>query len=387
MKKMSPFRKRFWPATLAVLSIVVVGGTLFYLLLGFYQFYQAADRIYEPSPARIASPLESRYHHPKSSENSESTEKAKTHRTHSYPEPEPEQTTEPAESSTDTEVQAQSEETQPEQPKAEPKSLLPFLDKLKGEKSNKVETFLLLGVDSRGRERARSDTILLAMVPESGGQIQLLSIPRDTRAHVPGHGYTKINHAMTYGGVPLIKKSVENFLKVPIDHTITLDFEAFRKVVDELGGLPVVVEKNMNYDDPTDGTSIHLSKGQTLKNGKEALDYARFRADAEADTGRMRRQQQVIRAIIQRGGEPAQWRRLFTLTSILGDHLKTDLPPREWARLALYYGGASAEQVTALKLNGVNRISPYDNLWYFYVEDAERERISRQLNQLRRGNG
>lgn len=385
MNKMSPFRKRFWLAALTVLGIGFVGGILYYLLLGFYQFYQAADRIYEPTPARIASPLDSKPYRPKPSEASEGS--SSDHSIYSEMKQDYyEQIAKPEVTpNTVTEAETPNPALTPAPKQQESNSLLPFFNRLTTT-SNKVETFLLLGVDSRGAERARSDTILLAVVPEAGGQIQLLSIPRDTRVSVPGHGMTKINHAMTYGGVPLIKKSVENFLKVPIDHTVTVDFEGFRKVVDTMGGLPVVVEKNMNYDDPTDGTSIHLQKGQTLKNGKQALDYARFRNDPEADTGRMRRQQAVIRAIIQKGGEPAQWGRVFTLAGILGDHVKTDLPPREWTRYAIAYGGSTQEKVTTLKLNGVNRISPYDNLWYFYVEDAERERISRQLNQLRRGN-
>jgi LCP family protein required for cell wall assembly len=246
-----------------------------------------------------------------------------------------------------------------------------------------AELFLLLGVDSRKGERARSDTILLAVVPKSGGDIHLLSIPRDTYANVPGRGYTKINHAMSYGGAPLIRKTVEQFFSVPIDHTVTVDFEGFRRLVDELGGLPLTVEKEMHYDDPTDGTSIHLLKGQTIATGKQALDYARFRNDSEADTGRMRRQKQVIRAIIQKSGEPESWPHLFKLADLLGKHVKTDLPPRDWVRLAMAYRQAGAERVKSLELAGENRISPRDHLWYFFVTKGERARMAQQLRQLK----
>ncbi|WP_157721773.1 LCP family protein [Tumebacillus avium] len=250
-----------------------------------------------------------------------------------------------------------------------------------------METFLLLGVDSRQRgEQARADTILLATVPEAGGNVHLLSIPRDTYVNVAGHGYTKINHAMSWGGLALLKRTVQDFIGVPVDHTVLVDFEGFRKVVDKIGGLDLKAEKTMHYDDPTDGTAIHIAQGQKLSSGKLALDYARFRNDAEADTGRMRRQQQVIRAMIQQGGKPDNWGRMFKLADIVGEHVKTDVPPREWVRLVMSYAYNKPEQIKTLKIDGVNRISDQDQLWYFFVGDGERQRIHGVLDQLRRGN-
>ncbi|MGB8955966.1 MAG: LCP family protein [Tumebacillaceae bacterium] len=252
--------------------------------------------------------------------------------------------------------------------------------------AKQAQTYLLLGVDSRRGEQARSDTILLAAVPQGGDNIRLMSIPRDTYTHVPGHGYTKINHAMSYGGVSLMKRTVEDFLNVPVDHVLTIDFQGFRKVVDELGGLDLAVEKNMDYDDPTDGTSIHLRQGQTIQSGKQALDYARFRHDAQADTGRMKRQQAVIRAIMQKGSQPRNWTKMFRFADIVGDHVKTDLPPGEWMRLAMTYADFRPEQLQTIEIAGKNRISPRDDLWYFFVDESDRRKVSRQLQELRRGN-
>ncbi|HEU4964931.1 MAG TPA: LCP family protein [Bacilli bacterium] len=251
--------------------------------------------------------------------------------------------------------------------------------------SQAAQTILLLGVDSREGERARSDTIILATVPPAGGTIHLLSIPRDTYVPVRGHGYTKINHAMTYGGAKLLKQTVENFLGVKIDHTATIDFEGFRQIIDKLGGVDLTVEKTMNYDDPTDGTHIHLVKGQAIQNGAQALDYARFRHDEEADTGRMRRQQALLRAMMQKGGQPSQWGKLFELTDIVGDHVKTDIPLGEMVRLFMAYGNIRSDQIQTLSLKGENKISPQDHLWYFYADPTQVADVSRQLQQLKRG--
>lgn len=365
MNKRSPNRRRFWVASWVVLCIAVA-----FTIGGLYQFYRVATQIYEPTPSNQAG---------------EASQLSLSDNSTQYlhylqggnPPPDPiEQGTSvlppPA-------VPAPTREPAP-RPRVRPQALAE-------KESKKVETFLLLGVDSRQKgEQARADTILLATVPEAGGNVHLLSIPRDTYVNVAGHGYTKINHAMSWGGLPLLKRTVQDFIGVPVDHTVLVDFEGFRKVVDKIGGLDLKAEKTMHYDDPTDGTSIHIAQGQKLSTGKLALDYARFRNDAEADTGRMRRQQQVIRAMMQQGGKPDNWGRMFKLADIVGEHVKTDVPPREWVRLVMSYAYNKPEQIKTLKIDGVNRISDQDQLWYFFVEDGERQRIQGVLEQLRRGN-
>lgn len=248
------------------------------------------------------------------------------------------------------------------------------------------QTFLLVGIDSRKGEAARSDTIMLVTLPPSGSNLYLMSIPRDTYAHVPGHGLTKLNHAMSYGGVSLMKRSVESLLNIKIDHTVAIDFEGFRQVVDQLGGLDLVVEKNMRYSDSTDGTNIHLKRGQLLSTGKLALDYARFRADAMADTGRMQRQQRVIRAMIQKGSQPSSWPTLLQTLDILGGHVKTDVAPRDWVTLVMRYSNLRGDGIQTLSLQGENRISDTDHLWYFYVDEVELKKMGVHLQALKRGN-
>lgn len=357
MNKRTSKRRRFFARTASVLCAAVVIG-----LVGLHQFDRLASEIYEPDVPLAVPKAHAQEKLKHGSFYDELKKQAAAERVEPVPLPEPEPT------------------------HVEPKGgLLSLLGG--GTKKNETKMILLLGVDSRKGEQARADTIMLAAVPTLGGDIHLLSIPRDTWVPVDGHGRTKINHAMSYGGKPLIKKTVEKFLGVPIDHTVTVDFDGFRQVVDELGGLDVTVEKAMDYDDPSDGTSIHLRKGQTLQNGKEALDYARFRHDPEADTGRMRRQQRVIRAIIQKGSQPSNWTRIFRVAGIMGDHVKTDLPPGEWMHLVMNYAHTAPDQIKTLSLAGSNKISSQDRLWYFFADEAEKDKLSRQLQELRRRNG
>ena len=96
--------------------------------------------------------------------------------------------------------------------------------------SDGILTVLLLGCDMReGEDVGRSDTIMLAFVDLQGGGINLLSIPRDTRVELAeGRGVTKINHAFAYGRVPLVRKTIENFLNVEIDRYVTVDFRVLQ---------------------------------------------------------------------------------------------------------------------------------------------------------------
>jgi LCP family protein required for cell wall assembly len=359
MNRMSPNGKRFWVASWIVLCVIFA-----VTLGGLYKFYRVASQIYEQNDAPRTSQTGHRALDRGWQESLRDLNAG--------------QETPGKPSVSNVKTQESQKPIDEKKPKAGSREL--------PAKHQKVETFLLIGVDSRVKfEQARADTIVLAAVPESGGDITLLSIPRDTYVHVAGHGYTKINHAMSWGGLPLLKRTVQEFLGVKVDHSVVADFDGFRKVVDEIGGLELTAEKDMHYDDPTDGTSIHLHKGQKLSNGKLALDYARFRNDPEADAGRMRRQQQVIRAMIQQGGKPDNWARMLRLADIIGEHVQTDVPPGEWVRLLMAYAYYRPEQVKTLKLNGINRISDQDQLWYFFVDDAEKKRVSRELEQLRRG--
>ncbi len=106
---------------------------------------------------------------------------------------------------------------------------------------------LFLGVDSVDHS-SRSDTIIVVGISPDK-KVALLSIPRDTRVEVPGKGYTKINHAYAYGGISLLKETIEKFMGIKIDYYVKTDYQGFEKVIDKLGGIEINVEKRMYYID------------------------------------------------------------------------------------------------------------------------------------------
>jgi len=145
---------------------------------------------------------------------------------------------------------------------------------------------LLLGSDDLDNI-GRSDTIMVLSLNPRLKHVAVLSIPRDSRVEVPGHGLDKINSAYAYGGVELAQKTVEQFLGVHIDYYAQVDFNAFVEAVDELGGVDIDVPdpfgtgkgmvKHTYYE------SINLKPGYQHLDGKQALQFARYRDDSDIE--------------------------------------------------------------------------------------------------------
>lgn len=148
---------------------------------------------------------------------------------------------------------------------------------------------LLLGTDERKDEPSRSDTIILATYFPNEGKMNLLSIPRDTKVWIPGEEKPdKINSAHALGGMELIKETVEDWSGLEIDHVAKVNFNGFTELVDTVGGVTVSPERSFEYG----GDSFSI--GNQELDGKEALNYVRFRKDQDGDFGRIKRQQEVI---------------------------------------------------------------------------------------------
>lgn len=168
---------------------------------------------------------------------------------------------------------------------------------------NKIN-ILVLGVDERSDDVGRSDTMMVFMVDTKTEQVNLLSVPRDTRVKIPGHGYDKINHAYAWGGHKLSMQAVEDLLGISIDYYVIVNFSGFCKIVDAIGGVDINVEKRMFYQDPYDNLTIDLYPGLQHMDGKTAIQYARYR-DSEGDIGRIERQQKFVKAVLKEVTSPA----------------------------------------------------------------------------------
>ncbi|HYE78016.1 MAG TPA: LCP family protein, partial [bacterium] len=165
--------------------------------------------------------------------------------------------------------------------------------------------YVLTGIDEVDF-MGRTDTIMVAYIDFSRDQLKILSVPRDTV--VPfGKNFQKINNAA--GWVPDDPKTTQredldnmdqvlsDFLTVPIDNIVAVNYDGFREIIDVLGGVTVNIEKHMDYDDRRGNLHIHFDPGIQHLDGQKTLEYARYRKDAEGDFARIRRQQGLIKEL------------------------------------------------------------------------------------------
>lgn len=197
-------------------------------------------------------------------------------------------------------------------------------------------TIMIMGVDERADDVGRSDTLMIATIDPKLDQAALLSIPRDTRVKIKGHGYDKINAAYAYGGERLTQDTVEEFLGVNMDHYIIVNVKAFQRIIDALGGVDIDVEKRMYYEDPWDddgGLLIDLRPGLQHMDGKTAVTYVRYR-DEEGDIGRIKRQQAFMKACMEKVTSPAIIPKLPSVIAEVFESVKTDLSVRQLLEFA-----------------------------------------------------
>lgn len=208
-----------------------------------------------------------------------------------------------------------------EPPIEEPVEKEPLLPADDDEFAKKRVNILVLGTDERENIPPRSDTIILASLFPEERQVKLLSIPRDTRMAIPDHGNDKINHAYVYGGVKLVKDSVEEFTGIPIDFYVTTNFKGFVRIIDILGGVPLNVEKKLYNPDE----DIDIEAGLQTLNGHKALGYVRYRDDLTGDIGRIGRQQKFIKVLAENTIKTSNITKIPELVNELKEHVKTDL--------------------------------------------------------------
>ncbi len=168
---------------------------------------------------------------------------------------------------------------------------------------NERVTALIMGVDYRdwiaGEGAARSDTMMLLTLDPVTKTAGLLSVPRDLWVGIPGYIHAKINTAHAVGGPSLAVRTVELVIGVPINYYAVVDFSAFVRFIDELGGVKLDIPYEIEVDPIGDDNKIIRPGVQTLP-GDLALAYARNRSTGDGDFGRARRQQQVILGIRDR---------------------------------------------------------------------------------------
>jgi LCP family protein required for cell wall assembly len=226
--------------------------------------------------------------------------------------------------------------------------------------ANRV-TVLVMGLDFRdweGEGPSRTDTMMLLTMDVKSETAGILSLPRDLWVNIPGYGYGKLNTAFYLGdmydepggGPGLAIATVEDFLGVPINYYAQIDFSAFERFIDEIGGIEIDVPQEIQVDPIGPGNTVLLETGPQILDGPTALAYARNRDTIGSDFDRAQRQQQVIMAIRKRilslDMIPTLASKASTLYSDLSGGVHSSLSLKEIIQIAWFASQVPPENIT-----------------------------------------
>ena len=243
---------------------------------------------------------------------------------------------------------------------------------------NKPFSVLLMGVDARGNERGRSDTLIYTVVRPEDGRVLMISIPRDTYTELVGRGVKdKITHAYAYGGPEMAVASVEKLLDTKVDHYASINFQGFIEVVDMLGGISLPITKDI-VNKQEHHEKFTIKANQPSYNGVDALNYVRYREDAGGDLSRTERNRQFLEALMHKAASMQQWNKIPKIVDTLGDHFRTDIRPQSITDLVKQFLQKDY-QISSYTLQGEGKRMGPDNLWYFEADPADLLAVKRTI--------
>lgn len=218
-----------------------------------------------------------------------------------------------------------------------------------------------VGALNRGNKGGNTDSMELFTINPKTKTITMTSIPRDILVRVntdDGPDYVKLNAAYAIGGPKQSVKQVEELLDIPIDYYAVINMGVLEKVVNSVGGVEVDNPFAFDYE------GHHFKKGKQHLNGANALKYSRMRYDdPNNDYGRQKRQQQILRNVIQKFKTSGSIGAANKILSAVGDGVKTNIPVDDIATLYGNYHGAMENVKT----------------YHFQGQDATIEGVSFQI--------
>lgn len=236
---------------------------------------------------------------------------------------------------------------------------------------------LVLGIDTRDGDRTtqNTDTMIVVSLDPVNQTAAMLSIPRDVYINRPGTYQGKINGAFAFGGPDLTRRVVNDLLGIRIHSYALVNFGAFNRIVNGVGGVIVDVKRPVRdeyYPTANYGVErVNISAGPQLMFGDEALKYARSRHDSN-DYSRAKRQQDVLGALRVKLSEPQAFRTLPSLMDGVGTTIETDFDPSNVLPLAGTATGIDSANIVSDVLYPCGGDYPhceltFDNVGGFYL--------------------
>ena len=210
-------------------------------------------------------------------------------------------------------------------------------------------TFVVFGMDNGN---GNTDTIMVATYDVGDNTLNIVSVPRDTMVNVPWQT-KKVNsiYANT-GGPEGFVQGLSDLLGYEVDFYVKVDLDAFVTLIDAIGGVYYDVPVNMNYEDPTQNLSIHISKGYQLLNGEDAMKVIRFRRYGNGDIGRINTQQDFLKTAAQQILDNKGNINVSTYVNVFLNDVETDLTYGNLVWLGEKFLGMNMDNINFYTLPG-----------------------------------
>jgi len=221
----------------------------------------------------------------------------------------------------------------------------------------KRENILLLGVDSNGDgadpfEGTRTDTIMIVTLDKASKSASVISIPRDSKVYINGHGNDKINAAHAVGGTEETIRTIQDMFGIRIDHYILVNNAGLKEIVKILGTIPVNVEKKLRYKDYSGHLFVNLNPGKQELTAEQVEQFVRFRHDAVGDIGRVERQRMLMKGLITKLQSPESISKLPDVISTASKYVQTDMTIFDMTRYAGVAKSLNIDDVMTATLPG-----------------------------------
>ncbi len=245
-------------------------------------------------------------------------------------------------------------------------------------------SILLMGVDSSDKrenaDSSRTDALMVATLNKDDKSVKLVSIPRDSLVYIPAVDYeTKINHAHAYGQEQAVIDTVENLLEIPIDYWVRVNFDSFIDVVDALDGVEVDVPYEFTEQDSHDRpNAIHLYPGVQELNGEQALALSRTRK-LDNDIERGKRQQDVLKAIVDRTVSLKSILKLDDVIDAVGKNMETSMKPKEVKSFVSYGTSGKNLKIDSVTLEGTD-YQP-GNMYFWKLDEIALQQTIKELQE------
>lgn len=247
--------------------------------------------------------------------------------------------------------------------------------------SDKIK-FLVVGIDAFNLDDVdgqRTDTMILTGFDFNSKEMNMMSIPRDTRVKKDNGYHDKINHAHAHGGMDYTLSAVNQLFETnDVEYYVRLNYKAVEEIVDAIGGVEIHVPRRMVYDDTTAGKEFHvdLQEGLQTLNGEQSIQFLRWRKNndgtgyPDGDVGRIQAQQNFLKEVIKQSLKAKNFTKLPKFIKIYNENIDTNIPLNTVIRGAWAAKGMDFDNLNTQTVPGEGKYINEISYFVYYPEET-----------------